>query len=106
MEKEKYWKEKTNEYKEVSLRGQQVVEKRASIYPSPLPTHLSHPNDLASIREQKERIDQLELELKETVTRNKRVLEEEKERLITASTALEHKLLSHIHELVSYRPKS
>jgi len=98
-EKEKFWKEKIEEYKEMSLKGQRVIEKRASICPPPLPATLSHPDDLALIREQKEMIGQLELELKETVDRNKRVLEEEKERLVTASASLEHKLRRWIHEL-------
>ena len=98
-EKEKFCKDKLDEYKEMSLRGQRVVEKRASICPPPLSATLSHPDDLALIREQKERIGQLELELKETVDRDKRILEEEKERLVTSSACLEHKLRRWIHEL-------
>ena len=100
MEKEKYWKEKAEKYKEMSLRGQRVNDKRASICPPPPPpAPVSHPDDLAMIIYLNEKIRKLEIELKETVAQHKRVLEEEKERLITASTVHEDELRERIDEL-------
>lgn len=67
--------------------------------PPPPPTPVSLPDDIAMIRDLNERIRKLEIELKETVAKNKLVLEEEKERLITASTSHEDELRERIDEL-------